>query len=59
MNFFYFYRWNSTFDAVLQVTLLKDGPDKINQCLDYCNLQRINDQEIKFLEEYCQVNINK
>ncbi|KAL6417726.1 hypothetical protein ACFW04_014340 [Cataglyphis niger] len=27
----------------------------INQCLDYCNLQRLIDKDIKFLEEYCQV----
>lgn len=49
-------RWNSTFDSVYQlVTLLKDGSEKINQCLDYCNLQRLTDDEIKFLDEYCQV----
>ncbi|XP_011686460.1 PREDICTED: uncharacterized protein LOC105449160 isoform X2 [Wasmannia auropunctata] len=49
-------RWNSTFDSVLQlVTLLKDGSEKINQCLDHCNLQRLSEIEMKFMEEYCQI----
>ncbi|XP_018358199.1 PREDICTED: uncharacterized protein LOC108757991 [Trachymyrmex cornetzi] len=49
-------RWNSTFDSVLQlVKLLKNDSEKINQCLDYCNLQRLTENEIKFLEEYCQI----
>ncbi|XP_071582355.1 uncharacterized protein [Temnothorax nylanderi] len=49
-------RWNSTFDSVCQLmTLLKDGPEKVNQCLDYCNLPRLTNDEIKFLDEYCQV----
>ncbi|XP_018400179.1 PREDICTED: uncharacterized protein LOC108777723 [Cyphomyrmex costatus] len=49
-------RWNSTFDSVYQlVTLLKEDSDKINQCLDFCNLQRLTNNEIKFLDEYCQV----
>ncbi|XP_067206203.1 uncharacterized protein [Linepithema humile] len=50
-------RWNSTFDSVLQlVVLLKNDTEKINKCWDYCDLQRLTDHEIKFLEEYCQVN---
>lgn len=50
------YRWNSTFDSTYQlVTLLKDSLDKINQCLDYCNLQRLTNNDVKFLDEYCQV----
>ncbi|XP_071582354.1 uncharacterized protein [Temnothorax nylanderi] len=50
------HRWNSTFDSVCQLmTLLKDGPEKVNQCLDYCNLPRLTNDEIKFLDEYCQV----
>ncbi|XP_039311866.1 uncharacterized protein LOC113005211 isoform X3 [Solenopsis invicta] len=49
-------RWNSTFDSVCQLmTLLKDGPEKVNQCLDFCNLPRLTNDEIKFLDEYCQV----
>ncbi|XP_067210351.1 zinc finger BED domain-containing protein 4-like isoform X2 [Linepithema humile] len=48
-------RWNSTFDSILQlVTLLKNDSEKINKCLDYCNLQRLTENEIKFIEEYCQ-----
>lgn len=60
-NFIYFYifyfdRWNSTFDSVLQIiTLLKNDPEKINQCLDYCDLQRLTEDEIIFIEEYCEV----
>lgn len=38
------------------MTLLKDGPEKVNQCLDFCNLPRLTNDEIKFLDEYCQVN---
>lgn len=57
LNSFYLGRWNSTYDFMVQlVELLKDGPEKIDQCLDYCNLQRLNSGEIKFLQEYCQVN---
>lgn len=57
---FYFYRWNSTFDAVLQlVTLIKKSKEKINLCMDYCNLPRLTDHEINFLEEYCKVKYNK
>ncbi|EFN68716.1 Putative AC9 transposase, partial [Camponotus floridanus] len=49
-------RWNSTFDSTYQlVTLLKDSSDKINHCLDYCNLQRLTNNDVKFLDEYCQV----
>ncbi|EZA53798.1 hypothetical protein X777_06862, partial [Ooceraea biroi] len=49
-------RWNSTFDSILQIiTLLKNDPEIINKCLDYCNLQRLTENEIKFIEEYCQV----
>ncbi|XP_067216757.1 uncharacterized protein [Linepithema humile] len=48
-------RWNSTFDSILQlVTLLKNDSEKINQCLDYSNLQRLTENEIKFIEGYCQ-----
>lgn len=44
------------FDSTYQlVTLLKDSLDKINQCLDYCNLQRLTNNDVKFLDEYCQV----
>lgn len=36
--------------------LLRNSTEKINQCLDFCNLQRLtNDMEVKFLEEYYQV----
>ncbi|XP_071639299.1 uncharacterized protein [Temnothorax longispinosus] len=49
-------RWNSTFDCVCQLmTLLKDGSEKVNQCLDYCSLSRLTNDDIKFLDEYCQV----
>ncbi|XP_029178093.1 uncharacterized protein LOC114945911 isoform X2 [Nylanderia fulva] len=50
-------RWNSTFDSVMQLaTFLKNDPDQINQCLDHCNLQRLTENEMKFIlvEEYCQ-----
>ncbi|XP_029158987.1 uncharacterized protein LOC114931182 [Nylanderia fulva] len=36
-------------------TFLKNDPDQINQCLDHCNLQRLTEHEMKFIEEYCQV----
>ncbi|XP_029163656.1 uncharacterized protein LOC114935063, partial [Nylanderia fulva] len=49
-------RWNSTFDSVMQLaTFLKNDPDQINQCLDHCNLQRLTEHEMKFIEEYCQI----
>ncbi|XP_025266661.1 uncharacterized protein LOC112638708 [Camponotus floridanus] len=49
-------KWNSTFDSTYQlVTLLKDSSDKINHCLDYFNLQRLINNDVKFLDEYCQV----
>lgn len=35
---------------------MEDGSEKINQCLDYCNLQRLTNDEIKFLDEYCLVS---
>ncbi|XP_071578927.1 uncharacterized protein [Temnothorax nylanderi] len=48
--------WNSTFDSLLQlITLLKNDSEKINQCLDYCNLQRLTENEIKFIDEYCKI----
>lgn len=54
---FYINRWNSTYDSVSQLVLiLKDNSDKINKCMDYCSLQRLTNNEIKFLDEYCQVN---
>ncbi|RLU16027.1 hypothetical protein DMN91_011785 [Ooceraea biroi] len=47
---------NSTFDCIAQLlTLLKDNSEKINICLDYCNLQRLTESEIQFLEEYYKV----
>lgn len=56
-KFISYSRWNSTFESVSQLmTLLKDGTEKINQCLDYCNLQRLTNDEVKFLDEYCQVS---
>ncbi|KAL6418750.1 hypothetical protein ACFW04_014245 [Cataglyphis niger] len=53
-NFVKAFRWNLTFDSILQlITLLKNDSEKINQCLDY--LQRLTENKIKFMEEYCQI----
>jgi len=46
------------FYCMLQLnTFFKHDSEKINQCLDYCNLQRLTKNEIKFIEEYCQVRL--
>lgn len=47
------------FDCIVQlIQILKSNSEAINQCLDYCSLQRLTDNDIKFLEEYCQVRKN-
>ncbi|XP_039314790.1 uncharacterized protein LOC113005842 [Solenopsis invicta] len=49
-------RWNSTFDCLTQlIKLLKNNSEKVNQCFDHCVLQRLTEDEIKFIEEYCQI----
>ncbi|KAL6258299.1 hypothetical protein P5V15_010241 [Pogonomyrmex californicus] len=45
------HRCESYFESL---TLLKTDSEKINQCLDYCNLQILTENEIKFIEEYSQ-----
>ncbi|XP_039309955.1 uncharacterized protein LOC113006114 [Solenopsis invicta] len=49
-------RWNSTFDCLTQlIKLLKNNSEKVNQCFDHCDLQRLTEDEIKFIEEYCHI----
>lgn len=51
-------RWNGTYDALLQIKnilLSLNGMEKINQAMDYCEIQRFTVQEIKLIEEYCEV----
>jgi len=51
-------RWNCMYDALLQLKNIlnaQNGLDKINQVLDYCEIQRFTLQEIQLMNEYCDV----
>jgi len=51
-------RWNCMYDALLQLKNIlnaQNGLDKINQVLDYCEVQRFTPQEIQLINEYCDV----
>lgn len=51
-------RWNCMYDALLQLKKIlnaQNGLDKINQVLDYCEIQRFTLQEIQLMNEYCDV----
>jgi len=51
-------RWNATYDGLLQIKNILsslNGMEKINQAMDFCEIQRFTTQEIKLIEEYCEV----
>jgi len=51
-------RWNSTYDALLQLKKIINGPsglEKLNQVMDFNTLPRILNEEAVFINEFCDI----
>jgi len=51
-------RWNCTFDSLLQIQnilLGSNGHKKMNNIMDFCEIQRFTNQEVQLIQEYCDV----
>lgn len=51
-------RWNSTYDALLQLKRIINGPgglEKLNQVMDFNTLSRILSEEAVFINEFCDI----
>lgn len=48
-------RWNSTFDSLIQIKNLiaTHGIAKFHDIMDFCALNRLNQADIQFINEYC------
>lgn len=51
-------RWNCTYDSLLQIQNIligSNGHNKMNNIMDFCEIQRFTNQEIQLIQEYCEV----
>lgn len=51
-------RWNCTYDSLLQIKNILLGPNghnKMNNIMDFCEIQRFTNQEIQLIQEYCEI----
>jgi len=51
-------RWNCTYDSLLQIQnilISSNGHTKMNNIMDFCEIQRFINQEIQLIQEYCEV----
>jgi len=51
-------RWNCTYDSLLQIKnilLGSNGHNKMNNIMDFCEIQRFTNQEVHLIQEYCEI----